>query len=66
MEQRQGKQPEKFESELNKLYQQGGMMWVLLIAVSELPGHEDSLLILCVFLVVRGRLGSGKGLRLTQ
>lgn len=56
--------PSIFERELDKFYQQGDMMWVLLIAMSELPGHGDSSLALCVFLVVRGRSGSGKGSQL--
>lgn len=40
------------------------MTWVLLLAMSKLPGHEDSSLALCVFLVARGRSGSRKGPRL--
>lgn len=53
--------PKNFERELDKFYQQSGMTWVLLIAKSELPGHEDCFLALCLLLVVRGRSGSGKG-----
>lgn len=56
--------PKNFESELDKTYQQGDMTWVLLLAMSKLPGHEDSSLALCVFLVARGRSGSRKGPRL--
>lgn len=53
--------PNIFERELDKFYRQGDMMCVLLIAMSELLGHGDSSLALCVVLVVRGRSGSGKG-----
>lgn len=56
--------PKNYERALGKFCQQGGILWVLLIAMSELPGHEDSFLALCLLLVVRGKSGSGEGPRL--
>lgn len=39
--------PKFSERELDNFYQQGGMTLVLLIAMLELFGHEDSSLALC-------------------